>query len=262
MHRPRYDDWTFPKGKLTDGEDELDAAVREVAEETGLRCTPEFHLAGSRYVDRQGRNKVVSYWAMRAEGGDFVAGDEVDEARWISVPVAAGLLSYDRDRAVLCSFLERSHTPHVLLVRHADAGDRGKWTGRDEDRPLSPRGRRQAAALVSTLAVYPITRVVSSPARRCTETVEPVAARRGLPVETDERLSEGTDRRELVPLLSAFGDTTVVCTHGDVVQEALRALENSGITLPEPPSLAKGSVWVLEVRNGDFTAADHVTPPA
>ncbi len=101
VHRPRYDDWTLPKGKLDSGETFEEAAVREVREETGLRCTLGRELATAEYRDNKDRPKVVRYWLMEVEDGEFAANDEVDEVRWLPLPEAAGLLTYDRDRDVL-----------------------------------------------------------------------------------------------------------------------------------------------------------------
>jgi 8-oxo-dGTP diphosphatase len=103
VHRPKYDDWSLPKGKLHDGEDEPTAALREVEEETGLRCILGDELPGSHYLDRFGRNKTVRYWTMTPEPGSepFVPNDEVDEIRWLTTDDAEPLLSYERDREVL-----------------------------------------------------------------------------------------------------------------------------------------------------------------
>jgi 8-oxo-dGTP diphosphatase len=101
VHRPRYDDWTLPKGKLDRGETFEEAALREVREETGLRCTLGREVARTEYRDSKDRPKVVRYWLMEVEGGDFRANDEVDEVRWLPVTDAAELLTYDRDREVL-----------------------------------------------------------------------------------------------------------------------------------------------------------------
>jgi 8-oxo-dGTP pyrophosphatase MutT (NUDIX family) len=101
VHRPRYDDWTVPKGKLERGEDHAGAALREVQEETGLRCTLGAELTSIAYVDRKGRPKQVRYWAMTPAGGEFTPTDEVDEVRWVAVEEAGSLLSYERDTAVL-----------------------------------------------------------------------------------------------------------------------------------------------------------------
>ena len=103
VHRPKYDDWTLPKGKLDEGESYEEAARREVEEETGLRCRLGDEVASSRYSDRNGRAKVVRYWAMTPEGGRFTPNDEVDEVRWLSPQAARSLLTYDRDRPVVDS---------------------------------------------------------------------------------------------------------------------------------------------------------------
>ena len=103
VHRPRYDDWTVPKGKLDDGEDHATAALREVAEETGLHCALGPELATTSYRDRRGRPKQVRYWAMTPIGGDFTPTDEVDEVRWVSVEAEPSLLSYARDLPVLAA---------------------------------------------------------------------------------------------------------------------------------------------------------------
>ncbi len=106
VHRPRYDDWTVPKGKLEPGETHAAAAVREVEEETGLRCELGVELASTAYRDRKGRPKAVRYWAMTPAGGGFVPTAEVDEVRWLAVDKAGPLLTYPRDRQVLDALRE------------------------------------------------------------------------------------------------------------------------------------------------------------
>ncbi len=101
VHRPRYDDWTFPKGKADDGESDEDCAVREVHEETGFSCRLGEELPSTFYVDSRGRPKVVRYWSMDVDGGEFAPTSEVDEVRWCTPDEAAALLSYDRDQKVL-----------------------------------------------------------------------------------------------------------------------------------------------------------------
>lgn len=108
VHRPKYDDWTFPKGKNEPGEDDEACAMREVEEETGFRCTLGPELTSTSYVDRKGRPKEVRYWVMTIEDGEFAPTDEVDELRWVTENQARWLLSYDRDRDVLDAFLTRS----------------------------------------------------------------------------------------------------------------------------------------------------------
>jgi 8-oxo-dGTP pyrophosphatase MutT (NUDIX family) len=101
VHRPRYDDWSLPKGKLDPGETIEACAVREVLEETGYDVTLGERLPDIRYVDRKGRPKVVHYWRARVSGGTFLVNDEVDEIRWLEPAAAAALLTYARDRELL-----------------------------------------------------------------------------------------------------------------------------------------------------------------
>ena len=98
VHRPRYDDWTFPKGKVDPGESDEDAAVREVEEETGYRCSLGLELPSTRYIDARGRPKLVRYWLMRVVDGEFVVNNEVDEIEWLNPAEASARLTYDRDR--------------------------------------------------------------------------------------------------------------------------------------------------------------------
>jgi 8-oxo-dGTP diphosphatase len=101
VHRPRYDDWSLPKGKLDEGESFEDAAVREVEEETGLECELGDFLGETTYTDRKDREKLVRFWVMRAGDGDFAPDDEVDEVRWVPVEEARAMLSYPFDRALV-----------------------------------------------------------------------------------------------------------------------------------------------------------------
>ncbi len=101
VHRPRYDDWSLPKGKLAEGEDWSAAALREVEEETGMRCELGLELPPSRYRDRKGRAKQVRWWLMRPLDGDFSPNDEVDELRWLGLSAALELLDYEHDRELV-----------------------------------------------------------------------------------------------------------------------------------------------------------------
>jgi 8-oxo-dGTP diphosphatase len=103
VHRPKYDDWTLPKGKLDPGESFEEAALREVEEETGLRCRLGRELPSSKYADRKGRRKVVRYWQMEPLEGEFAPNKEVDELRWLNPAEAREHLTYERDREVLAA---------------------------------------------------------------------------------------------------------------------------------------------------------------
>jgi 8-oxo-dGTP diphosphatase len=101
VHRPRYDDWSLPKGKLWEGEGWSEGALREVEEETGLRCELGPELAPSRYRDRRGRDKLVRWWRMRPVAGEFAPNDEVDELRWLDPDAALDVLDYEHDRELV-----------------------------------------------------------------------------------------------------------------------------------------------------------------
>jgi 8-oxo-(d)GTP phosphatase len=260
VHRPRYDDWSFPKGKLDDGEDEAAAALREVEEETGLRCRLGPSVGAVTYRDRRGQAKVVRYFRMDADGGRFTPNQEVDELRWVPIEDAAGLLSYAHDRSVLRQVLAGLPASALYVVRHAKAGIRAAWSGPDEERPLTRRGRKQARRLVERFQGLDIQRILSSPFVRCMQTVEPLAEARGLPVEVATELREGASVDALLRGLATFGDRpTVVCGHGTEIRSMIDRLEAGGATIEGARGIAKGSVWVLD-REGERIVAAHYLP--
>jgi 8-oxo-dGTP diphosphatase len=151
----------------------------------------------------------------------------------------------------------------LYVVRHAKAGDREEWEGDDRLRPLSKPGRRQAEALVDVFKELPVEHVVSSPYLRCVQTVEPLAAQRGLRIETTDVLAEGAGIRPIFELMQRFRDQpAVLCTHGDVVQEFVEHLVAEAVIRPrDADKLAKGSTWVIDHTNGKVTAARYLEPP-
>lgn len=260
VHRPRYDDWSFPKGRLDADEDEATAALREVEEETGLRCRLGPSVGAVTYRDRRGRAKVVRYFRMDADGGRFTPNREVDELRWVPIEAAAGLLSYAHDRSLLRQVLAGLPASALYVIRHAKAGIRAAWSGPDEERPLTRRGRKQARRLVEPFQGLDIQRILSSPFVRCMQTVEPLAEARGLPVEVATELREGASVDELLRGLATFGNRpTVVCGHGTEIRSMIDRLEAGGATIEGARGIAKGSVWVLD-REGERIVAAHYLP--
>jgi 8-oxo-dGTP diphosphatase len=147
------------------------------------------------------------------------------------------------------------------LVRHGEAGDRHAWHDADELRPLTEQGRRQAEGLVVLLADAGIDRLVSSPYVRCVQTLEPLAAARGLKVETSPVLAEGAGGRGAVELLST-DEALVACSHGDVIEEALDLLAEAGVPLEGHSSeTPKGAVWALDVRDRTVVNGVFLPPP-
>jgi 8-oxo-dGTP diphosphatase len=154
----------------------------------------------------------------------------------------------------------------LLVVRHGHAEPKVGWRGSDDDRPLVAKGRRQAQSLVKSVSRYRPARIISSPALRCRQTVEPLATARGLDVELSEALApvSGTAALELVHTMTTSGGsspTVVLCTHREVIAELLPALAAEfGVKLGHRMPGAKGGLWVLDFRKGRFTAAAYTAP--
>ncbi len=156
----------------------------------------------------------------------------------------------------------------LFLVRHARAGSRSDWEGKDHLRPLSKRGRQQADALADALAGDGVTRIVTSPFARCRETVQPLAQRLGIELETSDALVEGAGYHDALDLIEKLaGETAVLCSHGDVLGDLLRHFDRSGVAL-DGDRLEKASTWVLEFDDGEdgqggkVHRTRYIPPPA
>jgi 8-oxo-dGTP diphosphatase len=152
----------------------------------------------------------------------------------------------------------------AYLIRHAHAGDRAKWQGDDSRRPLSEKGLRLARGIAELLRDAPLRRVLSSPALRCVQTVEPLAAGHGLHVEIEPSLREGADPRDTLAVLHAMAADGAIagCSHGDVIPGVLDLLRQAGAELEGPFTWPKASTWVLEGDERGFTRARYIPPPA
>lgn len=272
VHRPRYDDWSLPKGKADSGEHLAVTARREVLEETGFIGVLGRALRGQRYsVTGPGGlpvQKVVDFWAMRVDGQRATAAwpraDEVDEVRWLPPEEANRLLSRDSDRQTLQSFSAAPPaTMTVALVRHGSAHNKRRWSGRDDYRPLDARGRTEARRVADVLPAFGPRRVLSALPTRCTATVQPLAARLGVPIELVSAFGEDDNPRDVEVAMAALneviatGQSAVICSQGGVIPELLTATaERDGLSIAEAPS-RKGSVWVLSFAGGRLVAADH-----
>jgi 8-oxo-dGTP diphosphatase len=267
VHRPKYDDWSFPKGKTKPGEHVLHAAAREVWEESGVWPILGRRLSSREYEKDRGL-KHVDYWvAVSADGGDgdFEPSEEVDRVDWLSLPEAEERLSYEHDADLLREFSggpDRT-TPYIVL-RHTSAGDKHEWADDDLLRPLDSRGRAEATGLAEALAVYGAARVFSSATARCMETVLPYAARMGTDVRTDWAFSMGTpmaaskEAGGRFARLLADGVPTLVCIHGELVPELIaRGCEKFGAVPLEDAKLPKGGFWVLHTAGDTLASAER-----
>jgi phosphohistidine phosphatase SixA/8-oxo-dGTP pyrophosphatase MutT (NUDIX family) len=272
VHRPRYDDWSLPKGKLTGGELPLVGALREVHEETGWAAVAGRTLGTSRYevlLDGVLVPKTVRWWALRATDGGFTPSDEVDELRWLAPASAEALLTAHRDVAPLRLLVSAGlGTTTVVLVRHGRAGERATWPGEDDLRPLDERGRRQAERLAGLLPAYAPVRVVSPPVVRCVQTVAPLADALHLPVRLEAVYGEegyAEDPEAAVQALLALGaaeGTSVVASQGGAMPALVEAVaERAGLVLA-PTRVRKGAVWALTFRDGILVDEDQYGPLA
>lgn len=263
VHRPKYDDWSFPKGKLERWEHATAAAVREVAEETGLHVRLGPPLPDQRYPTGR-RMKTVHYWTGRAVADDDVShyrpNEEIDDVRWVPVAEAAELLTYDFDRETLAHAKAVRRKTHALVVlRHAVARSRRTWRGDDRDRPLLRTGEAQADRLVPVLAAYDAAAIVSSASRRCVQTVQPYVETTGYKLDTRKRLSEegATEQavERIVEDLLASGEGAVICTHRPVLPLVYDAI---GLrTVQRQPELAPAEMLVVHARKGVVVAVER-----
>ena len=277
VHRPRYDDWSLPKGKLDPGEQPLAAACREVEEETGFEVAAQRSLGETSYrvlLDGRDVAKRVDWWALRAVGGGFTPSAEVDALEWLRPTEALARLTTVGYGEPLRRFVAVPRaTATVLLVRHAQAGSRAAWTGRDDERPLDHTGRAQALALCGLLARYRPRRVVAAPLERCVATVRPLALAVGAEIELMRAVADdghADDPERTVRLVQALADAavpTVVCSQGETIPDVVRRLAPPGLL---PPSellddgdgrARKGSVWALSFDDGRLVDACYLPPP-
>lgn len=269
VHRPGYDDWSWPKGKPERRESLAECAVREAHEETGVVAVLGRPLPPVRYLLPDGRVKEASYWAARAAGQQAPTAKrrEVDAVEWVPLDVAVDRVTHSSDAGplgALADFAESGTlaTAATLIVRHATARPRDAWARADSERPLVASGKRQALALAALLQCWRPDHVVSSPWRRCMQTMDPYAAASGVRVRTKGGLSEDGFRRHPEKarrhtqrlLESAHGGA--LCTHRPVLDGVLAALKERCVPeiageIPDAnPYLHPGEVLVA-----------HVVPP-
>jgi 8-oxo-dGTP diphosphatase len=262
VHRPRYDDWSLPKGKLAEGEPPLIAAVREVGEELGSAVAVSRRVGAVTYRVPDGR-KTVTYWAMRHLGGSFVPGHEVDAVAWLSPSAALARLSYEVDRRVLADFAAVPLPDSmILLVRHAKAGKRSEWRGADSERPLEPAGIAQTARLTRLLLPFAPNRIVSAEPLRCRQSVQPLADRLGLAVRVDPAFGDASyahapsASEDALLALGKPGKVTVVCSQGTTIPGLIDRLSRS----TREPDTKKGAFWALALVDGTVVSMDYYPP--
>lgn len=267
VHRPKYDDWSWAKGKLDPGETWVEAAAREVLEETGFRPRLGIPLPRSLYSMQRGKLKEIRYWAAEVMGGSGDLENEIDEVAWLTPAQAQMRFSYVRDALQLQAVVdaERAGTLQtwpLVIIRHGDAVSRKQWSKADTLRPLDDAGRAQARALVPVLSAYGIERVITSPSARCFTTVQPYAAAAGIRLRGKAGLSEETFAQEPAKVihhldrLIAHAQPSALCTHRPLLPVVLERLQE--LADPKCPThrmlgaaahdgMAKGEALICQV---------------
>lgn len=264
IHRPKYDDWTFPKGKYEIGESAQLAAFRETKEETNSDSVFGPYLGKVKY-GKGTEVKRVDYWSAKWEpnSAEFIPNNEVDRIEWLSIKEARHFLTYEHDRELLAKFkYSPRHTNSIVFLRHAKAVKRSEWNGDDLDRPLSNFGQDQAKFLKRQFSMYKLEDIHTSDAYRCISTVSEMQAELQVPLQYSNQLSEygfenykdGTV--DYVKRLMDIGGNHLVCSHNPVIPYVIKELgvpKHSKINLD---NLVPGAAFVIHHKHGKVVAID------
>lgn len=268
VYRKKYDDWTFPKGKLDPGELLPETAVREVEEEAGIRVRLGRKLAVLSYKIGSGDTKEVHYWVSKVKESaiaksKFKPNKEIAKVEWVPISKAAKKLTYEHDRELLAkvsNWAENSEleTRGLVILRHTTATPRAEWVGEEAKRPLLPEGKKQAKRLISLLDAYGPKRLVTSPWTRCQQTVAPYskATKRTL-IERSQLTELSTERgpRKTKNVIEdTFGQTknALLCSHRPALPTIIEAFtkhakKDVSLALTEESTLSPGEFFVLRV---------------
>jgi 8-oxo-dGTP pyrophosphatase MutT (NUDIX family)/phosphohistidine phosphatase SixA len=265
VHRPRYGDWSLPKGKIDENETALACAYREVFEETGIKARFTRQLGSVEYEDN-GAQKRVKYWVAQALGAsDFVANEEVDQLRWLKPSDSIELATHQSDKEMIERFLEiEGPTDTLIILRHTKALERGDWDGDDSLRTLNERGFAQAKSLIDHLAPFAIDEIYSSDFTRCVQTVSPLGESRGLVVSKVPSLNEATfesDPERSISFANALKQderNILICSHNPVIPTMLRGILNTKLKNKDLIKLEPGDAWLVHRVKGEIVALDYL----
>lgn len=268
IHRPKYDDWSFPKGKCEAGEDSIACAYRETVEETGFEIRFKEFLGEISY-SAEGTAKRVKYWSAKflRQVGTPLQG-EVDQVLWKSPNETEELLSRESDREILKRFLGTELDTQVLiLLRHAKAIAREDWQNEDLDRPISAVGEQQAKRLISTLTPFGIREIHSSSAVRCYETINPLARALSLDYFFTDSLTEYVFTKnaartfKYIDRLLENGEPTLVCGHNPILPQYLAEKYSRQSFEINEAALKPGEAWILHHIGKEVISVDHLPAP-
>ncbi|MCX6428050.1 MAG: NUDIX hydrolase [Actinobacteria bacterium] len=270
IHRPRYDDWSLPKGKLEKGESHIACAYREVQEETGFSAVfgPEL---GETIYKVEGQLKVAKYWSAEATGKPLGKVDpkEIDKLLWLTPIDAKEKLTNKDDCKIIDFFLEFGpDTTPLILLRHAKAVKREDWDGDDGDRPLDTLGQKQAKRFLPNFLPYGLKEVHSSDAMRCLETLELLDRSLDIQAKVSQDLSEyGYARDKDAPVTYVEKIVkkrlpTLICSHNPILPKVVKSLiGKKNFKNLDYEKLSPGDAWVLHHRDGEIIAVDWVLAP-
>jgi 8-oxo-dGTP diphosphatase len=270
VHRPRYDDWSLPKGKLEEGEALISCAYREVLEETGLSIKLGPFIGSVDYYVPDGL-KRVSYWSasLIEDKSAFHANDEVDQILWLDLESAALKATRDSDQEILQRFACIPYDSSALIMlRHAKALERNEWQGGDEDRPLQLVGQLQAKRMLSLYQVFGLDEIHTSDAVRCLDTVAQMAKALQLTPVITNAVSEYTYKKskeksiEYAKELIKKNKQVILCSHNPVLPRMMEKLTKK-IDFDYPDNkLLPGEAWVLFHDRKEVLQIDRVAAPS
>jgi 8-oxo-dGTP diphosphatase len=269
IHRPKYDDWTFPKGKAEIGEPLIACAYREVLEETNIETAFGPYLGEVEYLTNDGKKKV-SFWSAKViKEKEFNSNAEVDQLKWIEVTKVKELLTLDTDRKILEQFLRiEPDTKPLVLLRHAKAVTRDEWQGEDDDRPLDSYGQNQAKRLLAMYQVFNLEQIHSSDAVRCYDTVVAIAKSLNIKLEVTGKLSESTFKKDKEKAfdyakdLMKLNESVLLCSHNPILPKMLNKLTKKSEVDADEGKLLPADGWVIHRIGKEVIQIDRIDSPS
>ena len=269
IHRPKYDDWTLPKGKAEIGEPLIACAYREVLEETNIETAFGPYLGEVEYLTNDGKKKV-SFWSAKViKEKEFNSNAEVDQLKWVEVTKVKELLTLDTDRKILEQFLQiEPDTKPLVLLRHAKAVTRDEWQGEDDDRPLDSYGQNQAKRLLAMYQVFNLEQIHSSDAVRCYDTVVAIAKGLSIKLEVTGKLSESTFKKDKEKAfdyakdLIKLNESVLLCSHNPILPKMLNKLTKKSEVDADEGKLLPADGWVIHRIGKEVIQIDRIDSPS